>query len=133
MVKFAHSASAARVHRFGSWVWTYAPLIKPCCGRRPTHKVEEDGHRCYLRANLPQKKKAKHADSYDLAIPLLLTEPRETRMSPGDPRRAFIEQPLCNSQKPDKKPDKNQTLLWSECLRPLQNSRVEILSPKDGW
>ena len=23
-----------------------APLGKPCCGRRPTYKVEEDGHRC---------------------------------------------------------------------------------------
>ena len=23
-----------------------APLGKPCCGRRPTHKVEEDGHGC---------------------------------------------------------------------------------------
>ena len=23
-----------------------APLGKPCCGRCPTYKVEEDGHRC---------------------------------------------------------------------------------------
>ena len=23
-----------------------APLGKPCCGRRPTCKVEEDGHGC---------------------------------------------------------------------------------------
>ena len=23
-----------------------APLGKPCCGRRPTYKVKEDGHRC---------------------------------------------------------------------------------------
>ena len=23
-----------------------APLGKPCYGRRPTYKVEEDGHRC---------------------------------------------------------------------------------------
>ena len=23
-----------------------APLVKPCCGRRPTYKVEEDGHGC---------------------------------------------------------------------------------------
>ena len=23
-----------------------APFGKPCCGRRPTHKVEEDGHGC---------------------------------------------------------------------------------------
>ena len=25
-----------RVHQFGSWVWTYALLVKPCCGRCPT-------------------------------------------------------------------------------------------------
>ena len=30
------------VPRVGSQVWTYAPLVKPCCGRRPTYKVEED-------------------------------------------------------------------------------------------
>ena len=35
-----------RVCGFGSWVWTYAPLVKPCCGRHPTYKAEEDGHRC---------------------------------------------------------------------------------------
>ena len=23
-----------------------APLGKPCCGRRPAYKVEEDGHGC---------------------------------------------------------------------------------------
>ena len=34
------------VCRFGSRVQTYTPLVKPCCGRRPTYKVEEDGHRC---------------------------------------------------------------------------------------
>ena len=21
-------------------------IVKPCCGRHPTYKVEEDGHRC---------------------------------------------------------------------------------------
>ena len=26
-----------------------APLGKPCWGRRPTYKVEEDGHGCQLR------------------------------------------------------------------------------------
>uniref|UniRef100_A0A8C4KQQ4 Uncharacterized protein n=1 Tax=Equus asinus asinus TaxID=83772 RepID=A0A8C4KQQ4_EQUAS len=31
--------------------------IGPCCGRRPTYKVEEDGHGCELRASLPQQKK----------------------------------------------------------------------------
>ena len=29
---------------------------KPCCGRRPTYKVEEDGRGCWLRASLPQQK-----------------------------------------------------------------------------
>ena len=45
-VKCARSASAAR----GSLVWILgvdtAPLDKPCCGRCPTYKVEEDGHGC---------------------------------------------------------------------------------------
>ena len=44
------------VHQFGSRVQTYTTLIKSCCGRRPTYKVEEDGHRCQLRASLPQQK-----------------------------------------------------------------------------
>ena len=33
-----------------------ALLGKPCCGRRPTYKVEEDGHGCELRASLCQQK-----------------------------------------------------------------------------
>ena len=45
-VKCAHSASAAR----GSLVRIpgvdMAPFGKPCCGRHPTYKVEEDGHQC---------------------------------------------------------------------------------------
>ena len=32
------------------------PLGKPCCGRCPMYKVEEDGHGCELRASLPQQK-----------------------------------------------------------------------------
>ena len=46
MVKCARSASVAR----GSLVWILgedmAPHGKLCCGRRPTCKVEEDGHGC---------------------------------------------------------------------------------------
>ena len=34
------------VRWFGSLVRDYAPLVKPCCGRRRTYKVEEDGHGC---------------------------------------------------------------------------------------
>ena len=45
-----------RVRWFGSWAQMYAPLMEPCCGRHPTYKIEDDGHRCQLRANLPQKK-----------------------------------------------------------------------------
>lgn len=32
------------LRQFGSLVGTYALLIKPCCGRCPTHRVEEDRH-----------------------------------------------------------------------------------------
>ena len=35
-----------RVCRFGSRVWTWHHLGKPCRGRRPTYKVEKDGHGC---------------------------------------------------------------------------------------
>ena len=45
-VKFARSASVA----WGSLIQIpgadMAVLGKPCCGRRPTYKVEEDGHGC---------------------------------------------------------------------------------------
>ena len=43
-VKCARSASVARgllVRILGA---DMTPLGKPCCGRRPTYKVEEDGH-----------------------------------------------------------------------------------------
>ena len=45
-VKCTRSVLAAQ----GSPVWipgvVMAPLGKPCCGRHPTYKVEEDGHEC---------------------------------------------------------------------------------------
>ena len=55
-VKFTRSISVARgspVRIPGADLHT---VIKPCCGRRPTYKVEEDEHRCWLRASLPQQK-----------------------------------------------------------------------------
>ena len=56
-VKFTCSASVI----WGLWVQIpgadHAPLINPSCGRHPTYKMEEDRHRCQLRANLPQQKK----------------------------------------------------------------------------
>ena len=55
-VKFAHLASVA----WGSPVRIpgadMALLEKPCCGRGPTYKVEEDGHGCELKASFPQQK-----------------------------------------------------------------------------
>ena len=48
VVKCAHSHSALAAR--GSPVRIpgvdMAPLGQPCCDRRPTYKVEEDGHRC---------------------------------------------------------------------------------------
>ena len=46
VVKCACSTSEARglpVHILGA---DMASLGQPCCGRRPTYKVEEDGHGC---------------------------------------------------------------------------------------
>ena len=63
-VKCARSALAA----WGSLVripgTDMALLGKPSCGRRPKCKVEEDGHRCWLGASLPQQtsKKKKSAE-----------------------------------------------------------------------
>ena len=45
-VKCAHSTSAALGLLVGILGADMAPLGKPCCGRRPTYKVEEDGHGC---------------------------------------------------------------------------------------
>ena len=33
-----------------------APVGTLCCGERPTYRVEEDGHKCWLGAWLPQQK-----------------------------------------------------------------------------
>ena len=45
-VKCAHSTLAARGLLVPIPGADMAPLGKPCRGRRPTYKVEEDGHRC---------------------------------------------------------------------------------------
>ena len=55
-VKFTRSASAARGSLARIPGVEMAPLGKPCCGRRPTYKIEEDGHGCYLRASILQQK-----------------------------------------------------------------------------
>ena len=48
VVKFAHSALGAQGSpvQILAHVQNMAPLGTPCCGRRPTYKVEEDGHGC---------------------------------------------------------------------------------------
>ena len=47
VVKLTHSPSVARglppIQIPGA---DMEPLGKPCCGRHPTYKVEEDGHGC---------------------------------------------------------------------------------------
>ena len=46
VVKFAWSALAAQGLPVRIPDADMAPLGKPCCGRHPTYKGEEDGHGC---------------------------------------------------------------------------------------
>ena len=46
VVKFTRSASVARGSQVRILGADMAPLGTPCCGRRLTYKVEEDGHGC---------------------------------------------------------------------------------------
>ena len=46
VVKFARSTSVAWASPVRIPGADMAPLGKPCCGRCPTYKVEEDGHGC---------------------------------------------------------------------------------------
>ena len=46
VVKFAPSALVAQSWRGRIPGMDLTPLIKPLCGRRPTYKIEEDGHGC---------------------------------------------------------------------------------------
>ena len=46
MVKCARSTLAAQGSQVQIPGVDMTLLSKPCCGRRPTYKVEEDGHGC---------------------------------------------------------------------------------------
>ena len=46
VVKCARSALAARGSLVGILGVDMAPFGTPCCGQRPTYKVEQDGHGC---------------------------------------------------------------------------------------
>ena len=52
-IKFTCSTSAAQGSQVRIPGADMAAVGMPCCGRCPTYKVEEDGHGCSLRANLP--------------------------------------------------------------------------------
>ena len=45
-IKCSYSASVAGSSPIRIPAADMAPLGKPCCGRHPTYKIEEDGHRC---------------------------------------------------------------------------------------
>ena len=56
VIKFTRSTSVAQGSPVRILGADMAPFGTPCCGRCPTYKVEEDGHRCELRSSLPQQK-----------------------------------------------------------------------------
>ena len=72
MVKFARSTLATR----GLWVWILgADLHTPhqaMLWQHPTHKIEEDWHRCSLSDNLPQDQsssKRRHNSNFTVEKP----------------------------------------------------------------
>uniref|UniRef100_A0A9L0TKD6 FER tyrosine kinase n=1 Tax=Equus caballus TaxID=9796 RepID=A0A9L0TKD6_HORSE len=38
-MNYVSNVSKPGVCRFGSWAWTYTPLIKPCCGSIPHRRT----------------------------------------------------------------------------------------------
>ena len=56
-VKFAHSALEAWASLVRILVADMALLGKPCCGRHPTYKVEEDGQEVSAGPVFPSKKR----------------------------------------------------------------------------
>ena len=83
MVKFTHSTSLAQ----DSWIWIQGMDLhaahQAMLWQHPTYKIEADGHRCLLRANLPHQKKKKkwkiwgpsltltEAQAYHMTCPVL--------------------------------------------------------------
>ena len=68
MVKFVRSASAAQASQVQIPGEDLTLLIEPRCGGVP-HKIEEDWHRCELRANLPHTHTQKPYPGVDILKP----------------------------------------------------------------